>query len=186
MSFIGIRIPHDVGRMFSAIEVPGRKTPIDEFHITAIYLGKDVPLETIGRAVVAAAEVAEGTRPFRLSVDRMTSFPKGDDGVPVICPVTSPELHELNSKLKLSLDKYGVEYSKKFPEYKPHVTLAYADAAANPPEEQVGPLEWSAYEMVMWGGDAGDERMSATFPFAFPRKAACEQKLIRMMASMKG
>lgn len=183
MSFIGIRIPHDVGRMFSAIETPGKKVPIDEFHATLLYLGKNIPLETIGRAVIAVAEVAEATRPFRLVVETRSSFPKNDDGVPVICPVISEELHELNARLKGSLDAHGVDYSKKFPEFKPHVTLAYSNEEVA--DEAFGPLEWSAYEMVMWGGDEGDERMSATFPFAFPKKAATEQKLLRMLASIK-
>jgi 2'-5' RNA ligase len=183
MSFIGLRISHEVARMFSAIDVPGKKVPLEEMHVTSLYLGKNIPLETIGRAVVASAEVAEATRPFRLAVERRTSFPVGDDGVPIICPVQSPELHDLNARLRAALDKHGVEYSKKFTEYKPHVTLAYAEEEIV--DEPVGPLEWSAYEMVMWGGDAGDERLSATFPFAFPKKAATERKLLKLFAAMK-
>jgi 2'-5' RNA ligase len=183
MSFIGIKIGHDVGRLFSSIEAPGKKVPIDELHITTLYLGKGIPLETLGRAVIAVAEVAEATRPFRLVVESRSSFPMNDDGVPVICPVISEELHDLNTRLKAALDAHGVDYSKKFTEYHPHVTLAYAEEPV--PDEALPTLEWSAYEMVIWGGDSGDERMSATFPFAFPMKAATEQKLLRILASAK-
>lgn len=183
MSFVGIRIPHDVGRLFSSVQVPGEKVPTDELHITLLYIGKETPLEMIGRAVVAAAEVAESTKPFRLQVSKSTCFPKNDDGVPVICPVESPELHELNGQLKQSFDRHNVDYSKKFPDYRPHVTLAYHTDHVE--EETFGPLDWSAYEMVLWAGDSGDDRVSATFPFAFPKKVATGEKLVRLLSSVR-
>lgn len=184
MSFVGIRIPHEVGRLFSHIPVPGEKVPTDEMHVTLLYIGKATPLEMIGRAVVAAAEVAEAVRPFRLQVSKSTCFPKNDDGVPIICPVESPDLHELNSQLKAAFDKHNVDYSKKFPDYKPHVTLSYASDLIQE-ESFAEPLEWSAYEMVLWAGDSGDDRVSATFPFAFPKKIATDEKLVRLMAAVR-
>lgn len=178
MAFIGLKCPHEVGRLLHGIEVPGEKVPVDEYHVTLLYLGKDVPIETLGKAIVAAAEVAAAQKPFRCTLTHVTSFPKNDDGVPIICPVASPDLHELNDKLKKKFDGAGVSYSKKFPEYKPHLTLAYADST--PTEEEFGPLEWSAYEMVLWGGDAGDERLATNFPFSMPVKVATNQNLVRL------
>jgi len=183
MSFIGIKVPHEVGRLLHTIEVPGEKVPLHEFHVTLLYLGKEVPIETLGKAIVAAAEVAESYRPFRCTLTQTSSFPKGDDGVPIICPVDSPELHELNTQLKAAFDAAGVDYSKKFPDYKPHVTLAYSDEVTA--DTLFGPLEWSAYEMVLWGGDAGDERLATNFPFALPTTVATNQQLVRLAMAMK-
>ena len=178
MSFIGLKCPHEVGRLLHAVEVPGTKVPIDSYHVTLLYLGKDVPIEMIGKAIVAAAEVAAASMPFRCTLTHAMCFPKNEDGVPVICPVTSPELHDLNTTLKAAFDAAGVEYSKRYPEYKPHLTLSYAEETME--DQDFGPLEWSAYEMVLWGGDAGDDRLATNFPFAMPVRVATTQNLIRM------
>lgn len=184
MSFIGLKAPHEVGRLLHAVDVPGSKLPITEYHVTLLYLGKDVPIEVIGKAIVAAADVAAGAKPFRCTLTHATSFPENEDGVPIICPVTSPELHDLNTTLKAAFDAAGVEYSKRYPEYKPHLTLSYADEAVE--DQDFGPLEWSAYEMVLWGGDAGDERLATNFPFAMPPRVATTQNLVRMLNRFRG
>jgi len=183
MSFIGLKCPHEVGRLLHAVEVPGSKVPIDSYHVTLLYLGKDVPIEMIGKAIVAATEVAAASKPFRCTLTHATCFPKNEDGVPVICPVTSPELHDLNTTLKAAFDAAGVEYSNKYPEYKPHLTLSYAEETIE--DQDFGPLEWSAYEMVLWGGDAGDDRLATNFPFAMPVRVATTWNLIRMTNRLK-
>jgi len=177
MSFIGLKCPHEVGRLLHGIEVPGEKVPPTEFHVTILYLGKDVPMEMLGKAIVAAAEVAAAQKPFRCTLTHSTCFPKNEDGVPIICPVACPELYELHTKLKESFDGAGVDYSKKYPEYKPHLTLSYAEESVE--DEPFGPLEWSAYEMVLWGGDAGDDKLATNFPFAMPVRVATYQNLVR-------
>jgi RNA 2',3'-cyclic 3'-phosphodiesterase len=182
MSFIGVRVPHEVARLLDQVKVPGECVPTHEKHITVLYLGKEVPLEQVGHAVVAAAEIASKVTPFRCTVESYTCFPKGDDGVPIISPVISPELHTLNETLKKAFDEANVTYSKKFPEYKPHVTLSYATEPVD--TQPMGPLEWSVYEMVLWGGDAGDDRLAVTFPFAMPVHPT-EQKIVQAMSRIE-
>lgn len=177
MAFIGLKVPHEVSRLLSQIEVPGEIVPRDEKHITCIYFGSNIPIDRISKAIVVAYEVAARTKPIQLLIEEVICFPKGSDGVPIIGSVVSPELMSFQEDLCNSLDKAKVEYSKKYPEYKPHVCLAYAEEPIEP--MAVGPFEWAAYEMVLWGGDSGDDKIFITLPFAMPGKEALYRKLVQ-------
>lgn len=179
MAFIGLRVPHEVARLLGTVEVPGEPESTDHMHITVVNIGNDIPIEQISKAVTAIHDVATKMVPFRVALDHVSSFPKNDSGSPIICPVTSPELHQLEGLLKKSLDELKIDYSKKFPVFKPHVTLAYLKEGDPPKDQPLGPLEWSVYEMVLWGGDSGDERLSVTFPFALPGKTALYRHLVQ-------
>ena len=177
MAFIGIKVPHEVSRLLSQIQVPGEPVPRDEKHITAVYFGSNVPIDRISKAIVVAYEVAARTKPIQLLIEEVICFPKGEDGVPIIGSVVSPELMSFQEDLCRSLDKAKVEYSKKYPEYKPHVCLSYAEEPIEP--MSVGPFEWAAYEMVLWGGDSGDDKIFITLPFSMPGKEALYRKLVQ-------
>jgi 2'-5' RNA ligase len=177
MAFLGLKVPNEVSRLLSQIKVPGDPESRSDLHVTAIYFGSNVPIENISQAIVVAYEVASRTKPIQLSVGKVTCFPEGDDGVPIIGEVESPELHAFQKDLCTSMDAAKINYSKKFPEYKPHVCLSYAEKPIN--SFQVGPFEWSAYEMVLWGGDSGDDKIFITLPFSMPGKEALYQKLIQ-------
>ena len=164
MAFLGIKVPHETARLLGEVEVPGHTEAASHFHITMIYLGKDVPIEVLQKALLATYEVTSKTKPFTVRTSTLTCFPKGDDGVPIICRVDSDALHELRERIRLSYDAHDVPYDKKFPEYKPHVTLAYGDEEI--PEKRIPTVEWGAHELVLWGGDSGDRRLVMTFPFS--------------------
>ncbi len=184
MAFIGLKVPNEVGRLLSRIEVPGESEDRSNLHITAVYFGSNVPIDRISKAIVVAYEVASRTKPIQLLIEEVTCFPKGDDGVPIIGSVVSPELMKFQEDLCKSLDKAKVEYSKKFPEYKPHVCLAYAEEPIEP--MAVGPFEWAAYEMVLWGGDSGDDKIFITLPFSMPGKEALYRKLVQARVRFPG
>lgn len=178
MAFIGLRVPAEVGRLLNTIEVPGEHVSGDTYHVTIAMLGDEVPIEMISKAVEAVYSVASTQVPFQVSLNRVSTFPKNPNGVPVICPIVSSDLHTFHDAIKSALDAAGVDYSKKFPEFKPHVTLSYAeDEMADIPFG--GPIDWSVYEVVLWGGDSGDERLSVSFPFSMPGKTALFRRLIQ-------
>jgi 2'-5' RNA ligase len=177
MAFLGIAVPHEVARLLNQIEVPGEAEDRSDLHITAVYFGSNVPIDEISKAIIVAYEVAGRTRPIPLLVEEVGCFPKGDDGVPIIGIVKSPELMQFQKDLCTSFDKANVNYSKKWPEYKPHVCLAYAEEPTQP--FPVGPFEWAAYEMVLWGGDSGDDKIFITLPFSMPGKEALFRKLVQ-------
>lgn len=182
MAFIGLKVPHETARLLGQVKVEGEKVDLSEMHVTMIYLGSEVPIETIAKATTVAFEVTSQSRPFTLGTELVTSFPKNPDGIPIIARVRSEELHALRQALTVAFDKAGVSYDKKYPEYKPHVTLAYLHGAKEaPPDQKIPPLEWGAGELVLWGGDHGDDKLTVIFPFALaPSKSAAYRALVRL------
>lgn len=177
MALLSIHIPHEVARALGRVDVPGERVPGEEKHVSLVYLGKNVPIQAVSKAIVVSYEVAARTTPFSLMVDEVSTFPGGDDGFPVIARVHSPELHVLQKALCDGLDRAGVSYSKKFPEYKPHTTFSYSPSDLKP--FPFGPYEWTAYELTLWGGESGDDKVSVTLPFATPGKTALYRTLVQ-------
>jgi len=178
VSFLGIAFPPDVCRRFREIPCPGKKVGDGTYHITMIYFGDKTPVADICKAIEVAAPVMQQTQPFELSAANISYFPENPDdkpGHPIVVKVDSPELHELRAKLAEAFDAAGVEYSKKFPDFKPHVTLAYSP---EPHEKTLElPIKWTADETVLWAGDEYDDRFSVKFqlPPAGPTYEQLEQ-----------
>lgn len=164
MAFLGLQVPHETGRLLSEIDVPGERESVESFHITLLYLGEKVPMETVAKAMVVTEGVTASTTPFTVRTRLVTCFPKNEAGVPIICRVESDALHEFRAELAAAFDREGIEYSKRFPEYKPHVTLAYSDELIF--DESIPTVEWGAHESVLWAGDRADGRLTITFPFS--------------------
>ena len=168
MAFIALKVPAGIARILETVrDVPGERLSASDMHVTILYLGKAIPVTDVAKAMCAAFQVTSRTSPFACGLTEVSSFPGGDDGVPLICPVQSPSLHELQSALKAEFDRLGVGYSNKWPEYKPHVTMSYVgDGSLDEFQQPLpGPLAWTASELVIWGGDDGDEMLSVSMPF---------------------
>lgn len=175
MAFLGLRVPLEAARLLS--EVPetakyGTPEPLDRFHVTLLVLG-DIAIEDVAKAIEPIFEVASETRPFAVATSHVTTFPPGET-VPIIGLIDSPDLHALRQRLADALDEAEVDYSKKFREYRPHVTLGYsadplvhADNAIN--VHLPVPIAWGAHELVLWGGDSDNQvvtKLIVTFPFS--------------------
>src|SRR5688572_6740634 len=167
MAILAIELPPATARLFSEVDVPGTPSAPGSMHITLLYLGDDVPIDALAEAAKATYEVTSKTRPFTVRASRAVSFPVNpdqDEEHPEGARTESDELHDLWKRLGKALDGAGVDFSKKFPVYKPHVTLSYAPEAVE--EFTIPTIEWGAHEVVLWGGDEADERLSVTFPFS--------------------
>jgi 2'-5' RNA ligase len=174
MAMIGFRVPAETARVLSEIDVPGKLEDVAHYHVTLMVLGKDLPISTIALATIAAYEVAANTRPFTIQTSRISSFPSDED-VPIIARCESNALHDLWVQLCESLDVHGIDYNKKFPEYKPHVTLSYAKEGIE--DIRIPTLEWGAHELILWGGDEGDRRILVAMPFSLMSRAATVRKV---------
>lgn len=169
MAFLGIRIPHETGRLLAGIDVPGNKEGSSEYHITLLCFEENWPISEISKALEATYEIVSNIKPFMVSVDEITCFPKREDNpVPIIAKVKSAELHELRDKLAKNFDKKKIDFSKIFKDFKPHITLAYADEEMD--DFEIDPVEFMIQELVLWGGDHGDDRIFVTFPLKGPEK----------------
>lgn len=90
---------------------------IDEPHVTVKYGVK-------GRKTDGLRKYIQSQQPFDATLAKTTSFPPSEhsDGAAVIkADVHSPELHRMNSEIA----QHGDFAASNFPDYKPHVTVAY-------------------------------------------------------------
>lgn len=167
MAFLGIRIPHETGRLLNQIDVPGEKISTSEMHITLLHFQKEWPISELMKSIEATYDVVSKFHPFLVSINKVTSFSKNPEGkVPIIGRVESDELMKFREKLADSFDDDEIEFSKNFKDFKPHVTLSYAEE--KPDDEKIHPVEFVVSEIVLWGGDHGDDRIFVTFPLAGP------------------
>jgi len=164
MAFIGIKIPHEVGRLLKAIDVDGDKVPDSEYHITIAFFGDNWPVSEAAKTLESTFETLKKIKPFKVKISKKSCFPKGSNGVPILARVESKDLHKLNDKLKEAYDEEDIEFSKIHKEFKPHITLSYSDKEID--EEDIEPIEFMVHEIVLWCGDNGDDRLFVTFPLS--------------------
>jgi len=183
MAFLGVRVPHEIARLLAGLEVPGDREPPGHMHITLLHFGDDIPVEQIAKALPAIFEVVVNTKPLLAKTNLVSCFDSGESEVyPIICRIESAELHVLWERVKAACDAVGVTYSKKYPEYIPHVTLSYSKEKMT--DQLISPVMWTVSELVLWGGDSGDEKLTITFPFALTlSKAAMYRAFVRLACS---
>lgn len=90
---------------------------IDDAHITVRY-GID------GEDTAGIRAYLEKQPPFEATLGKTQAFPPSehsDGAAPIVVPVESADLRRMEKEL----DKHGNFTERSFPEYKPHVTLAY-------------------------------------------------------------
>jgi len=163
MAFLGVKIVPEVARMFRNIDVPGKKEPENEYHITVVCFDADWPLKHVAKAMQATYEVLQDIAPFYVKSKKVTCFPKREDNpVPIIAAIDSDELHDLNKKLKKAFDKNNIGYMKNFKDFKPHMTLSFAQDEIK--DIKIDPVEFYVHELILWAGDNGDDRLFITFP----------------------
>lgn len=127
MALVAFTIPPNVGRrLMPKPEVPGDLEELEQYHITLAYIDEASSPTNMAALLEAVAELTERSAPISAVVEEISNFNKGEDGYPIVCHVESKALHQFQKDLLKVLDKAGIEYSKKWPEYRPHITLSYA------------------------------------------------------------
>jgi 2'-5' RNA ligase len=170
MAFLGIRVPHEVGRLINNLEIPGIKETPSEYHITLLIFGDNWPISQMIKATATTYEIVSKIEPFSVKANKVSHFPpRPDHPIPIIAPIKSEELMQLHKKLSKAFDGDKIKFSKTFKEYRPHITLAYSedghdDFKIDPP------IEFMVNEIVLWGGDEGDSRLFTTFQLKAPER----------------
>lgn len=139
------------GVMFS-MDPTQEISDIEDPHITLAYIGKTSKLDPSYRELCQQIiEEAEFTK-FSAKVTAHTHFPEGDDGVPCVFILSSPELDDVRSTLTSKLKEIGVEYSKDHG-FVPHMTLGYHGPGECPlPEDFSHPESFEFQGPVLtWG-----------------------------------
>jgi 2'-5' RNA ligase len=127
MALVAFAIPKGVGRkLMPKPEVPGKLEDLEHYHVTLAYIDEASSPTDMAALLEAVAKLTERSAPIPAVVEEVSNFKKGDDGYPIVCHVKSEPLHQFQRELLKVLDGAGIEYSKKWPEYRPHITLSYA------------------------------------------------------------
>ena len=170
MAFLGIKVPSEVGRLISGLEVPGEKESPSEYHITILCFEDNWPISEISKAMETAYDVISKVEPFLVKAKEVSHFPPREGHpVPIIAPVKSEELQDLHKKLAKAFDADQINFKKTFKDFKPHITLAYSEE--EPDDFKIEPaIEFMVNEAVLFGGDHGDERIFITFPLKGPAR----------------
>jgi 2'-5' RNA ligase len=95
----------------------GTAEEADKPHLTVRYGLKDEDHDKL-------REFIKQQTPFTAKLGKTAAFPAtehSDGAVPIHAPVEAPELHNLNAEI----EKHAAFAPSSFPEYKPHVTVAY-------------------------------------------------------------
>ena len=165
MAALMLEVPPGTQRVLKELKVPGEPCPQVD-HITVMYLGDDVSIEQISEMMPFIYEACQKQKPFTVQASKIGTFPKGDDGVPVIAKIESPELMKFQKNLKKALEVAQFDLEDKWPEYKPHVTLSYCG------HEKVSrtfpKVQWGVTSLTLWGADHGTGRLVVQFPLSLP------------------
>lgn len=154
MAYISFMVPPEAAIELSKLYTEGDLSPPEDMHVTLAFLSKSTSPSQVLRAIAACQVVASTSAPIPMHAALLTSFPPNPDhreGVPVVVRVVSDALFSFRARLCTELDKFGVEYSRRFPEYKPHVTLSHGPERV--PPQKVGPVSWVSSQIMVWGGE---------------------------------
>lgn len=84
-----------------------------EMHVTVLYGIHDIDSKN-------TSEVLKDTKSFKVTLGKITAFTISPKYDVLKIEVNSPTLHKIHKKIKNEMD-----VTSKFPDYRPHVTIAY-------------------------------------------------------------
>jgi len=163
MALLGLKVPGNVSDMLNGIEVDGHRDKSD--HLTMFYFEQELTVKDISKICKLLSPIIEKLKPFELMVSKVSTFPKGPDGVPVKADIKSKALEQLRKDIAKAFDDNKVKFSKTHPDFNPHVTLAYAD-------DEIGdiklpyPIKWVAHKLILWGGSGSKGGINVDIPLA--------------------
>lgn len=177
MAMIAIPLAQDTSRLFREIEVDGARDPSD--HISLFYLGDSLDIKKLLKMIPVVYEIVSNYSPIEITCSKITKFPKGEYGYPVIAEVKSPKLMELRESLKEAFDNSKIKYDNKFPEYHPHVTLAYSKK--RPKNIRLpNKAKFMANQVAIYGGDEVDSKLFINFPLSLGVQKTAQDKLLEL------
>lgn len=143
-AWIGLPLPEDARAGWKAARAAVEAAigvaltdPGDAPHVTVLYLGP-VAADALPELAAVVGAVGERATPAQLSAGRVTVFPEGPDGWPVVLDLRgSWAVETLNGQLLRRLAH--LVSRRQFAEFRPHVTLGYA--ATLTPEQRAAAME---------------------------------------------
>jgi len=161
MAMLAIPIQPDISRLFQEFDLDIERDPSN--HITLFYFGDDLPISRVLKIIPVIFDLTEGLEPFTASASSYSSF-ESDEAYPIICPVKSTSLINIRDKIQKAFDKSKIKYDKKFPDYKPHITLGYSKEKLK--NTKFPKVEFTISQLSLYCGDTSDTKLFVNFPFS--------------------
>lgn len=118
-------LPKEIAAQFP---IEGRqdedKSPV---HVTVLFVGSLVPAAE-KKLLRVVNEVCEQINPFIVSLKRPRKFVNDKGQIILHSPVKSGRLVRFHDNLRAALLNAGIQIDNKFPEFKPHITIAYVNS----------------------------------------------------------
>lgn len=173
MALLGIEVPVDICQHLQKVKVPGSRDLSD--HLTMFYFEDKLSPKRIAKICEVLSDTIKDTKPFNCTIKQISSFPAGKDGVPIKGDVTSKKLVFLREEIAKALDKNKISFSKKFPDFNPHVTLSYH--SGNFDKIKINPITWTVTNLVIWGGSSEERGIDVKIPLG-QKTASSPLKLV--------
>jgi len=128
--------------------------PVDNLHVTLLYLGKADDLKDKRDLVEAALEaMSEKYAKIKGEVGGLGCFAGDGDSKPFYASYDAPSLPEMRQELVETMESLGIELDKTHG-FTPHITLAYLDNDSDLPQVDVPkmPLDFDSFTLA-WAGD---------------------------------
>jgi hypothetical protein len=100
--------------------------------------------------------------------------------------VVSNDLHTFRASLVKAVEEAGIPFPNTYPTFRPHVTIGYGSDplvySDNAVDVQFPEVEWGAHELILWGGDSGNDRVVVTFPLSLKTDHATTHRAFVQLA----
>lgn len=169
MGMISLSVPEDIRDQLAKIKVPGKKESKDEYHITLFYFENKLKIDDILKVLETAFIFCKKHKSFPIKGTKIESFPEGDDGFPIIVPIESDDLQQFRKKLAKKFDADGIDYSKRWPDFNPHLTLSYSSTKEEKPLPKN--ISWEIDEIELWAGDDMASGLYCSIPLGISKHA---------------
>lgn len=173
MALLGLEVPVDICQHLQKVKVPGSRDLSD--HLTMFYFEDKLSPKKIAKICEVLSETIAKTKPFDCIIKQISSFPSGDDGIPIKADVTSKKLISLRAEIAKVFDQNKIAFSKKFPDFKPHITLSYHSDDFD--KVKIDPITWSVTNLVIWGGSSEEKGIDVKIPLG-QKTASSPLKLV--------
>jgi len=140
----------------SESELPenSKPEPVDNLHITLVYIGKADALKDKRQLIEAALDaISMKYSAIKGRVQGVGCFSGDGETKPFYASYDSPELPEIRQELVSVIESLGVELDKTHG-FTPHITLAYLDKDAEIPTINIPdiPINFDGFTLA-WAGD---------------------------------
>lgn len=143
-SIVEVLVPDSIWAQIQK-DVPGAKDLDDPPHITLCYI-PEISKKEADSIKEVLASICENTAPFQVNVEKVSCFKNGKDKIPHIGVIKSLDLVKFRDKVSEAIAEIDPDFiDNSFPDFKPHLTLQYADA--DEPLPKIKPISWVVREI---------------------------------------